>query len=101
MADTEYKPGDMDIDGQSSTFSGFIVASVWSGAFIAMWVLFLTLALAVGTGWFTALFIATVVGALAGLFLKLGAGFQFAVAGQFALLAVGIIVVRFIGGFVG
>jgi hypothetical protein len=57
----------MEIAEQQRTFAGFLRVTVWASGLLAAFLVFLTLAFAVGAGWFPALAVAFVVGIVIGL----------------------------------
>lgn len=82
MAEAEYHHGDMNVDEQAKTFSGFMRATVWGSGLLAMTLVFLTLHFTfVGLGWFTALAIAFVLGIVIGLGLGMKAAWYATVVG--------------------
>lgn len=68
----DYVPGEMNIDDQQSTYSGFITASVWSGTLVALAVLLLTLVFATGQPFLGSLFGVAFLGIVAGMMFRLG-----------------------------
>ena len=90
MADSNYTHGEMDIKEQARTFHGFMRMTVWGSAHLVILLTFLTLHFSVGTGWFTALGLAFVLGVVIGLLLKMKS------AWYAALVGVGIL-----GGVIG
>lgn len=58
--------GDMDIADQKNTFSGFLAATIWGSALIAMSVAGLVVAFALGAGWFAGVAVYAAIGVLAG-----------------------------------
>ncbi len=64
--------GAMDIADQKSTFSGFMSVTVWSSALIAMSVACLTVAFAMGAGWFAGVGVYAVLGVAIGLVMRMG-----------------------------
>ncbi len=59
--------GNMDIQDQKATFHGFLMASVWTGGLIIQTVGLLTLAFAIGAGWWPGLAVFVAVGVAFGL----------------------------------
>lgn len=69
---TEYHHGEMNIDEQARTFSGFMRTTVWGCALLAVLLTFLTLHYTfVGLDWFVSLGISIVLGVVIGLLLGL------------------------------
>lgn len=63
--------GNMDITDQKDTFHGFLMASVWGCGLIAQSVALLTLAFAIGAGWWAGLAAFLVIGVAVGMTFKL------------------------------
>lgn len=63
--------GNMDITDQKDTFHGFLMASVWGCGLIAQAVALLTLAFAIGAGWWAGLAAFLVIGVAVGSAFKL------------------------------
>lgn len=97
----EYHHGDMEIAGQKATFSGFMVATVWGCALIAMSVAMLTLAFAMQLGWFAGLAAYVVIGVAAGMIFKLPGVWWATLIASTVLLGVGGILVPLIAGLMG
>ena len=72
MATHEYHRGEMDIQDQKATWSGFITGSVWGGLITILIVGHATLALAIGMNWAISLGLMAITGFAAGMFLNLG-----------------------------
>jgi len=93
VAHHEASHGQMDIAQHRATFSGFIKATEWGSALIIASVALLTVALAMGLGWFAGLLAFAAVGIVAGVLLRLGAAW-------WALVAVSLVVLGIGGGVV-
>jgi hypothetical protein len=94
MATTDYHHGEMDIQDQTNTWNGFLVASTWSGLIIILSVAYATFAVAIGMDWMVSLGICAVIGFAAGFLLNLG--------GRWMATMVGLIVLALvIQGFIG
>ena len=101
MAETDYTPGEMNIDEQRRTFSLFMRMTVWGSAHTVILLTFLVLHFSVGVAWFIALGIAFVLGVVIGLVLNMKSAwyatlFGFAVVGGF----IGLIFM-IVGGLAG
>ncbi len=72
MATHEYHRGEMNIQDQEATWSGFITGSVWGGLIILLLVGHSTLSLAIGMNWAISLGLMAIVGFASGLLLNLG-----------------------------
>ena len=71
---SDYKKGDMEVEAQRGTFSGFMGFTVYGGGLIALSLLFPILTVGgVGLPWLTALLITLAAGIIAGVLLKLKA----------------------------
>ena len=81
MTATDYHHGEMEIAEQRRTFSGFVRVTVWASGLLAVLLVFLTLAFAVGVSWFASLAVALVLGVLIGLGLGMKGGWYAAVIG--------------------
>ncbi len=82
--------GHMDIVEQKGTFDGFLVATVWGCALVAMAVALFTLAFAMNLGWFAGLGAFVVIG--------VGAGLIFRLSGAWWAMLIGTTVLMVIGG---
>jgi hypothetical protein len=68
----DYVPGEMNIDDQQATYTGFIAASVWGGTLVSLAVLLLTLVFAAGQPFMGSLFGVAFLGVVAGLMFRMG-----------------------------
>jgi len=69
---SDYNKGDMEVDAQESTFSGFMNMTIYGGGIIGLALLFAILTVGgVGLSWLPALIATVVVGIVMGLALKL------------------------------
>lgn len=96
MATTDYQHGEMDIQGQTDTWNGFLVASTWSGLIIILSVAHATFAVAIGMDWMVSLGICAVIGFAAGFFMDLGGRWMATMVG---LIVLALIIQGFIGLF--
>ncbi len=69
----DYVPGEMNIDDQQATYTGFIAASVWGGTLVVLTVLLLTLVFAAGQPFMGSLFGVAFLGIVAGMMFRMGA----------------------------
>lgn len=92
MAQTSAQGG-MDITDQRQTFHGFLTATVWTCTLIGQSVLLLTLAFAVGLGWWSGYFAFIAVGVAAGLIFKLRSVFWAVQVVLWVLLGLGGMIV--------
>jgi hypothetical protein len=81
MTGGDYVHGQMEVDSQKATYSGFIAMSVWVGTLIALAVLFLSLVFAAGQPWLGSLFGVAFLGVIAGIVLRLGGAWYATVVG--------------------
>ncbi|MBY0564347.1 MAG: aa3-type cytochrome c oxidase subunit IV [Hyphomonadaceae bacterium] len=93
--------GDMDIQDQRDTFHGFLVATVWSSIHIVQWVALLTLAFAIGAGWWPGLAAYVAIGVVAGLVFRMSAVYWAAQIVQWVLLGLGGMIVPALAGMTG
>ncbi|MGE0596547.1 MAG: aa3-type cytochrome c oxidase subunit IV [Hyphomonadaceae bacterium] len=90
--------GGMDIHDQRSTFSGFLTATVWTSALIAQAVALLTLAFAIGAGWWPGLIALVLIGVVTGLVFKMSGVWWAVQVSTWVLLGLGgMIVPAFVG----
>jgi hypothetical protein len=68
----DYVQGQMEISAQENTYAGFMTATVWVSALVALSVLFLTLVFAAGQPWLGSLFGVAFLGIVSGMFFRLG-----------------------------
>lgn len=90
--------GGMEISDQKDTFHGFLVASIWGCGHIAQLVALLTLAFAIGAGWWPGFFAYVAIGVGVGLIFKMGGAYWAAQVAQWVLLALGGILVPALAG---
>jgi Bacterial aa3 type cytochrome c oxidase subunit IV len=93
--------GGMDIADQQQTFSGFLTATVWCVALIIMSVALLTIAFAMGQGWFAGLMAFTAIGAAAGLVFKLPGAWWATLVASCVILGAGGAVIPALFSLVG
>ena len=91
---------EMNIDDQKQTFGGFLTATVWTCVHIAQAVMLLTLAFAIGSGWWAGVGAYIAIGIVAGLIFRMGATYWAAQIAQWVLLVIGGMIVPFIAGLV-
>lgn len=68
---TEYKHGEMPVDGHHKTYNGFMVGSIWGGGLILVICLYAILTFAAGFAWLPSLIATVIIGFLYGLALKM------------------------------
>jgi FtsH-binding integral membrane protein len=93
--------GNMDIQDQKSTFHGFLTASVWTCGLIAQAVGLLTLAFAIGAGWWPGFVVFVAVGIAVGLVFKLPGSYWAAQAVLWIFLGLGGLIVPAVTGPAG
>lgn len=92
MAASDYKPGDMPIEGHKDTYGGFLHMSIWGAGLIIMVCLLPTLVFAAKFGWWVSLILTAIVGVIFGVAMKLSARWYGAVILLFMLgVFVGVI----------
>jgi hypothetical protein len=84
--------GNMDIQDQKETFHGFLMASVWTCGLIAQSVALLTLAFAIGSGWWAGFIAFAVIG--------VALGFAFRLSGIYWAVQVVLLVLLGLGGLI-
>jgi hypothetical protein len=97
MAQTGARGG-MEIQDQRSTFDGFISATVWTCTLIAQWVALLTLAFAIGAGWWAGLGAYVGLGVAAGLIFRMPALYWAVQVASWVLLGLGGMIVAAFAG---
>ncbi|NWG53500.1 MAG: aa3-type cytochrome c oxidase subunit IV [Hydrogenophilaceae bacterium] len=97
----EYHHGGQEIADQKETFHGFLVATVWGCALIAMSVALLTLAFAMQLGWFAGLAAYVAIGVVAGLVFRLPGVWWALLIASTVLLGLGGIVAPLLAGLMG
>ena len=90
--------GNMDITDQKETFHGFLMASVWTGGLIVQAVSLLTLAFAIGAGWWAGLSVFVVIGVAFGLAFRLSGVYWAVQVALWVLLGIGGLIVPALAG---
>lgn len=85
--------GNMDIQDQKETFHGFLMASVWTCGLIVQLVGLLTLAFAIGAGWWAGLAVFVLIGVALGASFKLSGVYWAVQVALWVLLALGGLIV--------
>lgn len=93
--------GGMDIQDQKDTFHGFLVATVWTCGHIVQAIALLTLAFAIGAGWWSGFVVYVVIGVPLGLVFKMGGAYWAAQVVQWVLLGLGGLIVPALAGMMG
>jgi hypothetical protein len=93
--------GHMDIQDQKETFHGFLMATVWTCGHIAQLVALLTLAFAIGVGWWPGFVAYVVIGIVVGLVFRMSGVYWAAQVAQWVLLALGGLIVPALAGMMG
>ena len=93
--------GSMDIQDQRSTFHGFIWATVWTCTLIAQAVALLTLAFAIGQGWWSGLGALVAIGVAAGLLFRMSGTYWAVQIAMWVLLTIGGALVPALSGLMG
>ncbi|MEJ0059771.1 MAG: aa3-type cytochrome c oxidase subunit IV [Terricaulis sp.] len=90
--------GEMEISDQRETFHGFLNASLWGSTHIAQAVALLTLAFAIGAGWWAGVAAVVAIGVVVGLLFKSsGAWWAVQIAQAGVLILGGLIVPALVG----
>jgi hypothetical protein len=93
--------GGMDIKDQKETYSGFLSASVWTSGLIAQAVMLLTLAFAIGMGWWPGFSAFVAIGILIGFIFKMPSVYWAVQVALWVLLGVGGMLVPALSGMTG
>ena len=93
--------GNMDIQDQKSTFHGFLMATVWTCGLIAQSVGLLTLAFAIGAGWWPGYVVFVLVGVALGLVFRLSGVYWAVQIAFWVLLGIGGLVVPLVSSSAG
>lgn len=93
--------GSMDIQDQKSTFHGFISATIWTCTLIAQAVALLTLAYAIGDGWWAGLGAFIALGVAVGLLFRMSGAYWAVQIALWVLMALGGAIVPAIAGLMG
>ena len=91
----------MDIQDQRETFHGFLSSSLWIGSHIAQWVALLTLAFAIGDGWWSGWLVFVVIGIAVGIGSRMSGAYWAAQVAQWVLLGLGGLIVPMFAHMVG
>lgn len=90
--------GDMDIQEQRGTFHSFLMSSVWVGGLVAQILALLTLAFAIGAGWWAGWFAFVAIGVGIGLAFRLTGVYWAVQIALWVLLAFGGLIVPALAG---
>lgn len=103
MAQTEalVQRGEMDVADQKETFHGFLLATVWTCTLLAQMIGLLTLAFAIGAGFWAGFAVYVVVGIVAGMLFRLGGAYWATQIVTWVLLALGGMIVPALSGMMG
>ncbi len=93
--------GNMDIQDQKDTFHGFLMATVWTCGLIAQAVALLTLAFAIGAGWWAGFSVFVLIGVAAGLAFRLSGVYWAVQIALWVLLGIGGLVVPLLSSSAG
>jgi hypothetical protein len=91
----------MDIQDQKATFHGFLMATVWTCGLIAQAVGLLTLAFAIGAGWWPGFVVFVLIGVGAGLVFRLSGVYWAVQIALWVLLGIGGLVVPLLSSSAG
>jgi len=101
MAEASTDAGGADIQDQRETFHGFLVAGVWMCIHIAELVALLTLAMAIGLGWWAGVAAYIAIGVVAGLVFRMSGVYWAAQVAQWILIILGGLMVPALAGMMG
>ncbi|MGQ0533369.1 MAG: aa3-type cytochrome c oxidase subunit IV [Caulobacteraceae bacterium] len=93
--------GSTDIQNQKATFHGFLMATVWTCGLMAQVVGLLTLAFAIGAGWWPGYFVFVMVGVVVGFAFRLSGVYWAVQVAFWILLGLGGLVVPTLSGAAG
>lgn len=93
--------GHMEIQDQRDTFHGFLISSVWGSGLVAQLVALLTLAFAIGLGWWPGLFALVAIGVVVGLFFRMSSVYWAVQIGLWVVMGVGGFLVPALAGMMG
>jgi type IV secretory pathway VirB6-like protein len=93
--------GQMDIQDQKETFHGFLMASVWTCGLIAQSVMLLTLAFAIGLGWWPGFVAFVLIGVVIGSVFRLSGVYWATQVALWVLLGIGGLIVPALTGMMG
>ncbi len=85
--------GNMDISDQKATFHGFMMATVWACGLIAQMIGLLTLAFAIGAGWWAGFVVFVLIGVALGAAFKLSGVYWATQVALWVLLALGGLII--------
>ena len=90
--------GNMDIQDQKATFHGFLMATVWTSGLVIQAVALLTLAFAIGAGWWAGLAAFVVIGVALGLAFRLSGVYWAIQVALWVLLGIGGLAISALAG---
>ncbi|MBC7769877.1 MAG: aa3-type cytochrome c oxidase subunit IV [Phycisphaerales bacterium] len=98
MAQSPSARGAMDIQDQKGTFHAFLLSSVWVGTLTVQTIALLTLAFAIGAGWWPGWVAFVAVGAVAGFLFRMSSVYWAAQVATWVVLAIGGLIVPALSG---
>lgn len=93
--------GGMDIEPQKATFHHFLSATVWLGGQLVQGVALLTLAFAIGDGWWMGFLAFVGIGIAIGIFFKMSGAYWAVQVAEWVLLGIGGLVIPALAGMMG
>ena len=93
--------GSMDIKDQRETFHGFLMTVVWTCGLLAQAVALLTLAFAIGAGWWPGLVAVVLIGVALGLAFRMSGAYWAVQVAMWVLLGLGGLIVPALSGMMG
>lgn len=101
QAGAQSEHGHMDIRDQKETFHGFLVATIWMCVHLAQFVALLTLAFAIGDGFWAGFAAYVVIGIAAGFLFRMSGVFWAVQIVSWVLLGLGGLIVPALAGMAG
>ena len=98
MAQSGGAHGNMDIQDQKETFHGFLMATVWSCGLIAQAIMLMTVAFAIGAGWWSGFVALVIIGIVVGWVFRLSGVYWAVQVALWVLLVLGGLIVPALSG---
>ena len=98
MAQSGGAHGNMDIQDQKETFHGFLMATVWSCGLIAQAIMLMTVAFAIGAGWWSGFVALVAIGVVIGWAFRLSGVYWAVQVALWVLLVLGGLIVPALSG---
>lgn len=101
MAQTGGARGTMDIQDQKDTFHGFLMASIWGGGLVIQSVALLTLAFAIGAGWWAGWAAFVAIGLALGFFFRMSSVYWAVQVALWVLMVLGGLIIPALSNMMG